>query len=106
MTITLTDSNFDELVLQSAVPVLVDFWADWCNPCRMVNPVIDALSEAYHGKAIVAKINVDRDREVAKRYGIIHIPALLIFKNGELVDRVGGPAPLYMVAARLDRQLA
>lgn len=105
MTITLTDDNFDELVLQSQVPVLVDFWADWCNPCRMVNPVIETLSEEYKGKAIIGKINVDHYREMARRYGIIHIPALLFFKNGEIVDQVSGPSPQYVLSAKLKAYL-
>ena len=105
MVISLTDQNFEEVVLGSSLPVLVDFWADWCNSCAMVNPVINALSDVYKDKAIIAKINVDRDREVAKRYGIIHIPALLIFKNGQLVDKIGGPTPQYELSAKLDLQL-
>lgn len=105
MTITLTDNNFDELVLGSTVPVLVDFWADWCSPCKMLNPVIETLSAEYQDKVLIGKINVDSYPDVARRYDIRHIPALLLFKNGELVDRHTGPVPQHILSVRLEHQL-
>jgi len=89
-TLEFSDATFDQDVLQSTVPVLVDFWAEWCGPCRMMTPTIDAVAEEYDGKAKVGKLNVDFNNQTAAKYQIRGIPALLVFKGGQVVDmRVG-----------------
>ncbi|MFN6117709.1 MAG: thioredoxin [Flavobacteriales bacterium] len=106
MALELTDSNFEELVLKSDKPVLVDFWAEWCGPCRMVGPVVEELSKEYEGKAVVGKLNVDHNAQISMKYGIRSIPTLLVFKNGEIVDRAVGAMPKSELAKKLDGQLA
>ena len=93
MALELNDSIFEEKVLKSDKPVLVDFWAEWCGPCRMVGPIIDELSKDYEGKALVGKIDVDANQEFAAKYGVRNIPTVLLFKDGELVSRQVGVAP-------------
>ena len=93
MALELNDSIFEEKVLKSDKPVLVDFWAEWCGPCRMVGPIIDELSKDYEGKAVVGKIDVDANQEFAAKYGVRNIPTVLLFKDGELVSRQVGVAP-------------
>jgi thioredoxin 1 len=105
MALEFTDQNFEELVLKSDKPVLVDFWAEWCGPCRMVGPVVDELSKEYEGKALVGKVNVDSNASISSNYGIRNIPTLLIFKNGVLVDKQVGVVPKATLAAKLDAQL-
>jgi thioredoxin 1 len=106
MALEFTDSNFEELVLKSDKPVLVDFWAEWCGPCRMVGPVVEELSKEYDGKAVIGKLNVDNNAQISMKYGIRSIPTLLIFKNGEIVDRAVGAVPKNQLAQKLDGQLA
>jgi thioredoxin 1 len=89
----ITDATFEEVVLQSSKPVLVDFWAAWCGPCRMVGPIIDEISAEYDGKAVVGKVDVDANQEFAAKYGVRNIPTVLIFQNGEVVGRQVGVAP-------------
>ena len=86
----LTDSNFSELVEQAQMPVVVDFWATWCGPCRMISPIVDKMAEKYEGKVKVVKCNVDESTDIPMKFGIRNIPTLLFFKGGELVDRVVG----------------
>ena len=86
-TLEFTDANFESEVLKSSVPVLVDFWAEWCAPCRMLTPTIDALATETAGKAKVGKVNVDNSREVALKFGIQSIPTVMVFKNGQLVKK-------------------
>ena len=105
MALEITDATFDEVVLQSDKPVMVDFWAAWCGPCRMVGPIIDELSNEYDGKAIVGKVDVDANQEFAAKYGVRNIPTVLVFKNGELVGRQVGVAPKQTYAEALDAVL-
>ena len=88
-----TDSNFDAVVTASEQPVVVDFWATWCGPCRMISPIVDQLAEKYAGRVNVVKCNVDESTDIPVKFSIRNIPTLLFFKNGELVDRLVGAAP-------------
>ena len=106
MAIEITDANFDEVVLQSKIPVVVDFWAEWCGPCRMVGPIIDELHTEYDGKAIVGKVNVDENPGVSGKFGVRNIPTLLIFENGQIVDKQVGAVPKNILSKKLDAQLA
>ena len=91
--ITLTSDNFKTEVLESDVPVIIDFWADWCMPCKMISPILEEMSETYAGKLKVGKINVDDQVDLASEYNIVSIPTLLVFNNGELVKQHVGAAP-------------
>lgn len=93
MALAITDATFDEVVLKSTKPVLVDFWAAWCGPCRMVGPVIEEIATEYEGKAVVGKVDVDANQEFAAKYGVRNIPTVLVFQNGEVVGRQVGVAP-------------
>ncbi|MCM1030263.1 MAG: thioredoxin [Oscillibacter sp.] len=93
MAISVNDSNFEETVLQAGLPVLVDFWAEWCGPCKMMLPIVEEVSKEYEGKLIVAKVDVDSSPATAARFGIRNIPTILFFKNGEVVDKQVGAAP-------------
>lgn len=104
--ITLTDENFAKEVLESNIPVLVDFWAVWCGPCRMVAPVVEALATEYQGRAKVAKLDVDSAQKTAMDYGIRSIPTLLIFKSGKVADQVIGAVPRKQIVEKLDAVLA
>lgn len=100
-----TDSSFKQEVLESEVPVLVDFWAPWCGPCRMVAPVVDEISEQYAGQIKVVKVNTDENPSVASQYGIRSIPTLMIFKGGQRVDMVVGAVPKTTLATTLEKYL-
>lgn len=100
--ITLTDANFEEEVLQSDVPVLIDFWAVWCGPCRIIAPVVEELAEEYDGKVKVGKLDVDENQESAVKYGVRSIPTLLIFKGGEVADTIIGAVPKAQIQQRLE----
>ena len=105
MALEITDSNFEETVLKSDKPVLVDFWAAWCGPCRMVGPIIDELSEEYEGKAVVGKVDIDSNQQYAAQFGVRNIPTVLVFKNGELVDRKVGVSSKNDYAQALDSHI-
>ena len=105
MALEITDATFDKTVLQSDKPVLVDFWAAWCGPCRMVGPIIDELSKEYDGKAVIGKVDVDSNQEFAAKYGVRNIPTVLLFKDGELIDRKVGVSPKQVYAEAIDSAL-
>jgi len=102
---SVNDANFDTEVLKSSTPVLVDFWAPWCGPCRAVAPTVDALSQEFAGKLKVVKLNTDESGEVAMKYAVTSIPTLMVFKNGEMVERVLGNRPKADLAAMVSRHL-
>ncbi len=104
-TTQVTDGNFQEEVLDSGIPVLVDFWAPWCGPCRMVSPVVDEIAEQYDGKVKVVKVNTDENANIATQYGIRSIPTLMIFKGGQRVDMVVGAVPKSTLADTLEKHL-
>ena len=93
MALEITDATFEEVVLNSDKPVVVDFWAAWCGPCRMVGPIIDELATEYEGKAVVGKVDVDNHQQFAAKYGVRNIPTVLVFNGGEIVNRQVGVAP-------------
>ncbi len=102
MTIEFTDANFEELVLKSDKPVLVDFWAEWCGPCRIVGPIVSELSDDYKGKAVIGKMDVDSNPQTAMKFGIRNIPTILFFKNGDIADKQVGAVPKTILASKLD----
>lgn len=105
MAVTLTDANFDELVKKSDKPVLVDFWAEWCGPCKMIGPVVEELSKEYEGKAVIGKLDVDSNPNISVEFGIRSIPTLLFFKGGQLVDKQVGVVPKNVLAQKLNALL-
>lgn len=98
-------TNFDDEVMKASMPVLVDFWAPWCGPCRAVAPILEAVGQEMQGKALIAKVNVDDNQQLAVRFGVQAIPTLIIFKNGEPVDRIVGMVPREEIARRLSAQM-
>ena len=100
-----TDQSFDQEVLQAAVPVLVDFWAPWCGPCRMAAPIVHEVAEKYEGKAKVAKVNVDECPQISSKYGIRSIPSLFLFKGGQVVDQAVGVQSATQLAKMIDAVL-
>lgn len=105
MALEFTDANFDEKVLKSDKPVLVDFWAEWCGPCRMVGPIVEELSKEYEGKAVIGKVDVDSNPAISAQFGIRNIPTILFFKNGEIVDKQVGAVPKSVLAGKIDAQI-
>ncbi len=102
MALQINDSNFEEVVIKSDKPVLVDFWAEWCGPCRSIGPIIEELSKEYDGKAVVGKVNTDENPMVPTNFGIRSIPTLLFFKDGKVVDKLIGAVPKANIKAKLD----
>lgn len=102
MAIEITDANFEEQVLKSDKPVIIDFWAEWCGPCRMVGPIVQEIGDDYAEKAIVGKVNVDDNPGVTAKFGIRNIPTILFFKNGEVVDKQVGAVPKQILAGKLE----
>jgi thioredoxin len=102
MALQITDASFEEVVLKSDKPVLVDFWATWCGPCRMLGPVIEEIATEYEGRVVVGKVDVDSNQEYAAKYGVRNIPTVLVFQNGEVVGRQVGVAPKNTYTEALD----
>lgn len=103
--IEITDANFEQEVLKSDMPVLIDFWAVWCGPCKMIAPFVEQLAGEYEGKAKVGKVDVDNNPNISMQYGIRSIPTLLVFNGGKVVDQIIGAVPKQAIAAKLDAQL-
>ena len=103
--VVLTDGNFDEEVLQAEIPVIVDFWAEWCGPCRMIGPIVEELAEEFEGKLKVGKVNVDQNQGTAAKYGIRSIPTLLFFKGGELAEQIVGVQPKNKIVESINKVL-
>ena len=105
MALEFTEENFESLALKSDKLVMVDFWAEWCGPCRMVGPIVEELSKEYDGKAVVGKVNVDLQGGIAAQFGVRNIPTIVFLKNGELVDKVVGAVPKDQLAEKLDTHI-
>ena len=105
MAVEITDSNFKDVVLASDKPVLVDFWAEWCGPCRMIGPLVEELHKEYEGKAVIGKVNVDDNPQISATYGIRNIPTILFFKNGEVVDKQVGAVPKNILSGKIDAHI-
>ena len=106
MALELTSDNFQTEVLDSDKVSMVDFWAEWCGPCRMIGPIVEELASEYNGKAVIGKVNVDHNREIAMKYGVMNIPTILFIKNGEVVERHVGAAPKSVLQGKLDAAIA
>jgi thioredoxin 1 len=104
--IEITDGNFETEVIQSDTPVLIDFWAPWCGPCRMVSPIVEEIASDYEGKLKVGKLNTDDNQQIASRFGIMSIPTLMIFKGGEVKERIVGAQPKVAIVSKIDKVLA
>jgi len=102
MALEITDGNFEELVMKSDKPVVVDFWAAWCGPCRMIGPIIEEMSSEYDGKAVIGKVDVDSNPGVSAQFGVRNIPTVLFIKNGEVVDKSVGAVPKAQLTQKLD----
>lgn len=103
--ITITDDNFELEVIKSNQPVLIDFWATWCGPCRMIAPIVEELADEYNGKAKIGKLDVDENQETSIRYGVRSIPTLLIFKDGKIKDTIIGAVPKSQIVQKLNSAL-
>ncbi len=102
MAVEITDANFEDLVVNSDKPVMIDFWAVWCGPCRMIAPIVEEMSGEYEDKAVIGKVDVDSNPNIAMKYGIRNIPTVLFVKGGEVVDKQVGAAPKQVFTSKLD----
>lgn len=102
MTVEVNDSNFEKIVLKSDKPVIIDFWAEWCGPCRMVSPIVEEISEDFKGKVIVAKVDVDSNPGISSKFGIRNIPTIMFFKDGKMVDKQVGAVPKSNLVSKLE----
>jgi thioredoxin 1 len=105
MALEITDENFKEVVLDSDKPVLVDFWAVWCGPCRTISPIVDELHNELEGKAVIGKVNVDENSDTPVKFGVRNIPTLLVFKNGEVVDKIVGAVPKSQILEKIEAHM-
>ncbi len=105
MALEITDANFEEIVLKSDKPVVLDFWAVWCGPCRMVGPIVEEIGKDYEGKAVVGKVDVDSNPDISSKFGIRNIPTILFFKNGEIADKQVGAVPKQVLVNKLEAVL-
>ncbi len=103
--ITITQDNFEDEVIKSTTPILVDFWAEWCGPCKIVGPILGELSETYDGKMKIGKLNVDENPDLASRFNVMSIPTMKFFKNGEIVGELVGAAPKNTIEAEIQKHL-
>lgn len=106
MAVELTDQNFEQEALNADKPVMIDFWAEWCGPCKTIAPVVDELSSDYEGKAVIAKVDVDNNPQIAAKFGIRNIPTILFLKNGEVVDKSVGAVSKDVLQQKLDQQVS
>ncbi|MEI6821999.1 MAG: thioredoxin [Bacteroidota bacterium] len=105
MALTITDQNFEEVVLKSDKVVLIDLWAEWCGPCRMVGPIVEEMAKEYEGRAVIGKLDVDNNPETTNRFGVRNIPTILFIKGGEIVDKQVGAVPKAVLTKKLDALL-
>ena len=104
-TVEITNSNFDEKVTSCTKPVLIDFWAEWCAPCRMLSPVVDEVAQMYEGKAVVGKVNIDEEVELAQKFGVMSIPTLILFKDGKMAEKSVGVVAKNKISEMIDSAL-
>lgn len=102
MALEFTDANFEDLAMKSDKPVMIDFWAEWCGPCRMVDPIVREMAKEYEGKAVIGKVNVDVNPDISARYGIRNIPTIIFLKNGQMVDKSVGAVPKNILTEKLE----
>ena len=103
MALEFTDANFEELVIKSEKPVIVDLWAEWCGPCRMLTPIVEEMAKEYEGRAVIGKLNVDDNPEVTAKFGVRNIPTVLFFKGGEIADKQVGSVPKSALVGKLEK---
>jgi thioredoxin 1 len=103
MALEFTDANFEELVIKSGKPVIVDLWAEWCGPCRMLTPIVEEIAKEYEGRAVIGKLNVDDNPEITAKYGVRNIPTVLFFKGGEVADKQVGAVPKSALVGKLEK---
>ncbi|MBN2892190.1 MAG: thioredoxin [Bacteroidales bacterium] len=105
MAVIITDANFEELVLKSELPVVLDLWAEWCGPCRMIAPHIEAMAEEFEGRALIGKVDVDSNPQIPTKFTVLNIPTVIFLKNGEMVDKVVGAVPKKVLVETLEKYL-